>query len=118
MPLPQHVQITLTILQRSVHFIASTQRAAALGAMRVLHRGLPALQGAGGPAGGPAGGALLPLAHRAWGPLAARFRSSDPVLLRAALQLLLTLAALAKDFLTTRTLKLVRVHSTSLRIHT
>ncbi|KOB77641.1 putative tel2-interacting protein 1, partial [Operophtera brumata] len=89
--------VTLTILQRSVHFITSPHRASATLALQVLTRGLPALA--------RRDDELLPLVHAAWAPLVARFHSSEPVVLRRAFDLLVTLAALSKDFIRSRTVK-------------
>ncbi|XP_047531902.1 TELO2-interacting protein 1 homolog [Vanessa atalanta] len=98
---PQHIQVTVTILKRCVHFVPS-QRDTALQALRVLAGGLPALRARPH--------ALLPLAHALWPALAARVRGGAPAELRAALHVLLALSALARDFLRARAVRDVLPH--------
>ncbi|XP_064072641.1 TELO2-interacting protein 1 homolog isoform X2 [Vanessa tameamea] len=98
---PQHIQVTVTILRRCVHFVPS-QRDTALQALRVLAGGLPALRARPH--------ALLPLAHALWPALAARVRGGAPAELRAALHVLLALSALARDFLRARAVRDVLPH--------
>ncbi|XP_049870921.1 TELO2-interacting protein 1 homolog isoform X2 [Pectinophora gossypiella] len=96
-PLPQHIRVTVTILRRSINFITSRRRHESLLALQVVAAGLPILRGYEDE--------LLPLVHQAWAPLVDRFHIEDPVVLRRALSLLVTMAELAKDFIRSRTVK-------------
>ncbi|XP_046967453.1 TELO2-interacting protein 1 homolog isoform X2 [Vanessa cardui] len=93
---PPHIQVTVTILKRCVHFVGSA-RGTALQALRVLAGGLAALRARPH--------ALLPLAHALWPALAARVRGGAAPELRAALPVLLALSALARDFLRARAVR-------------
>ncbi|XP_061705667.1 TELO2-interacting protein 1 homolog [Cydia pomonella] len=93
-PLPRHIVVTRTILRRCLNFLTSKNTEVAILALQVLNEGFPIL------ARYP--DELLPLAHACWAPLAARCAADDAVVLRRALELLVTMAALAKDFLRQR----------------
>lgn len=93
-PLPAHVRVAHLALQRCAHFLLAPADSAHV-ALRALRAGLALL---------PAG-ALLPLAHALWAPLVALVRGAAPSLQRAALDVLLQLAARAKDFLRARAVR-------------
>ncbi|KAL0881922.1 hypothetical protein ABMA27_001681 [Loxostege sticticalis] len=96
-PLPQHISVMITILKRCSNFIASRQRDETILALQVLDSGLPALK--------HYEDELLPLVHVIWGPLVVRFETQEPVVLRRALALLVTMAKLSKDFILSRCVK-------------
>ncbi|XP_063392100.1 TELO2-interacting protein 1 homolog isoform X2 [Cydia fagiglandana] len=93
-PLPRHIVVTRTILKRCLNFLTSKNKEVAILALQVLNEGFPILV--------QYPDELLPLAHVCWAPLAARCAADDAVVLRRALELLVTMAALAKDFLRQR----------------
>ncbi|XP_063540947.1 TELO2-interacting protein 1 homolog [Cydia strobilella] len=94
-PLPRHIVVTQTILKRCLNFLTSKNTEVAILALQILKSGFPIL------VSWP--DSLLPLAHSCWAPLAARCAGAeDAVVLRQALELLVTMAALAKDFLRQR----------------
>ncbi|XP_048006515.1 TELO2-interacting protein 1 homolog isoform X2 [Leguminivora glycinivorella] len=93
-PLPRHIVVTRTILKRCLNFLTSKNTEVAILALQVLNEGFPILE--------KYQDELLPLAHQCWAPLAARCAADDAVVLRRALELLVTMAALAKDFLRQR----------------
>ncbi|RVE41981.1 hypothetical protein evm_013371 [Chilo suppressalis] len=101
-PLPQHVSVTLSIMDRCRVFVSSERRDAASTAMRALSTGLPVLMNYQDE--------LLPLVHRIWAPLAVRFTTYEPVIWRRALDLLVTMATLSKDFIHHRCVKEVMPH--------
>ncbi|KAG6445046.1 hypothetical protein O3G_MSEX003662 [Manduca sexta] len=101
-PLPQHVAVTIAILRRCLHFVSSSSRDNTLLSLQVLERALAVLA--------PHEDHLLPLVHEAWAPLVTRFELSEPPVLKKALQLLVTMAELSKDFIHARTVKEVLPH--------
>ncbi|XP_052754419.1 TELO2-interacting protein 1 homolog isoform X2 [Galleria mellonella] len=96
-PLPQHVTVTVTIINRCIHFISSKSRDEAMLALQIVKEGLQQLRSHEDQ--------LLPLVHRSWAPLVATFAAQDIPCLTQALQLFLTLAELSKDFILSRAVK-------------
>ncbi|CAG9787051.1 unnamed protein product [Diatraea saccharalis] len=101
-PLPEHVSVTSCILKRCVMFVVGQRRAAAALALATLAAGLPVLESYHDE--------LLPLVHQAWGPLAHRLATYEPLVWRRALDLLVTTATLARDFIHNRCVKEVMPH--------
>ncbi|XP_059058577.1 TELO2-interacting protein 1 homolog [Achroia grisella] len=96
-PLPQHIKVTTTIINRCIHFITSRSRDEAILALQVVNTGLRQLQ--------HHQDELLPLVHKCWAPLVASFMAEDIPRVTKALDLLLTLADVSKDFIFSRTVK-------------
>ncbi|XP_073952139.1 LOW QUALITY PROTEIN: telo2 interacting protein 1 [Choristoneura fumiferana] len=94
-PLPRHITVTQTILKRCVNFLSSKSMDEAIMALQILNQGLPVLA--------EYENELLPLVHLTWAPLVATFERAGPAVLRRAFELLVTMAALAKDFIRHRT---------------
>ncbi|XP_022825900.1 TELO2-interacting protein 1 homolog isoform X1 [Spodoptera litura] len=100
-PLPQHIIVTVTILKRCLNYVTSSQRDNSILALQVLTRGLPIL--------GKYDDELLPLVHKSWGPLVSRF-DKEPAIMKRAFDLLVTMAALARDFIRGRAIRDVLPH--------
>ncbi|CAG4970184.1 unnamed protein product [Parnassius apollo] len=100
-PLPRHVTVTVSILKRCINFITSKQRDDAILALKVLSLGLPILK--------HHENELLPLVHLTWAPLCTKV-GAEPAVARAALDLLVTMATLSKDFIRNRAMKDVFPH--------
>ncbi|XP_050680096.1 TELO2-interacting protein 1 homolog [Leptidea sinapis] len=96
-PLPWHVEAAKSIIQRCVHFIHSEKRDVAVFSMQVVGDALPLLEGHDDE--------LLPLVHQLWSPLVERLMADDHVVKRHAIELLVTMAHHAKDFLRARATK-------------
>ncbi|KAJ2947616.1 hypothetical protein O0L34_g17417 [Tuta absoluta] len=101
-PLPQHIRVTVTIIKRCINFVTSPRPLESLLALQLLNTGLPILR--------QYEDELLPLVHQSWSPLVAKFEAPEPVVLRRALDLLVTMADLSKDFIRSRTVKEVLPH--------
>ncbi|CAH2085240.1 unnamed protein product [Euphydryas editha] len=95
-PLPAHARVSLAVLRRCVQF-AGAAPPSAHAALRALGAGLPLLRAHAD--------ALLPLAHALWPALAAQVRAAPPALTRAALDVLVVLAAEARDFIRARAVR-------------
>lgn len=94
-PPPKDVEIAQQIMQVALKHISSKSQTEALAAMETLTWGIAILK--------CHEDALLPLVHQIWAPLALRFNDDNPVVLRNAFQMLITLADSAKDFIHRRT---------------
>ncbi|KPJ04347.1 TEL2-interacting protein 1-like [Papilio xuthus] len=99
-PLPRHVTVTMSILRRTINFMTSPRRDESVLALRVVRSGLVVLQ--------EHEEQLLPLVHAAWSPLNATV--THPPVAMAALDLLVTMATLSKDFIRSRASKDVLPH--------
>ncbi|KPJ13163.1 TEL2-interacting protein 1-like [Papilio machaon] len=99
-PLPRHITVTVSVLRRTINFVTSERRDESVLALRVLRCGLVLLQ--------DHEDQLLPLVHAAWSPLSATV--VQPPVAMAALDLLVTMATLSKDFIRSRASKDVLPH--------
>ncbi|XP_047517372.1 TELO2-interacting protein 1 homolog isoform X2 [Pieris napi] len=114
-PLPKHIEVTITILKRCINFVPAKNRDDAILTLQILTLGLPVIK--------DYEDELLPLVHQTWGPLVTRFEDADTAVLRRALDVLVTLAMLSKDFIRHRTLKEVlpklykQLHTLSIESH-
>ncbi|XP_013142348.1 PREDICTED: TELO2-interacting protein 1 homolog isoform X2 [Papilio polytes] len=99
-PVPRHISVTVSILRRTINFITSPRRDESVVALRVLRCGMLLLQ--------DHEDHLLPLVHAAWSPLVATV--AHPPVAMAALDLLVTMATLSKDFIRSRASKDVLPH--------
>ncbi|XP_075976234.1 telo2 interacting protein 1 isoform X2 [Anticarsia gemmatalis] len=100
-PPPQYVSVTVTILKRCLNYVASSQRDNTILCLQVLNTGLPILR--------EYEDELLPLVHLTWAPLVSLFES-EPVVVRRAFDLLVTMAELSRDFIRSRAVKEVLPH--------
>lgn len=93
--LPKDVQIAKEIMKVSLKHISSRNQLEVLAAMETLTWGVSILK--------RHEDELLPLVHQIWSPLVQRFTDENPVVLRNAFKMLLTLADSAKWFIHRRT---------------
>lgn len=98
-PVARHLSVTAAIVRRCVRGAAGARGAAA--ALRAAGGGLRVLRGSA---------LLLPLVHAAWPPLVHRFEEGDPIIMRWAIELLVTMASVSKDFIRARAIKEVLPH--------
>lgn len=96
-PLPQHIKVTITILKRCINFISSKQREESILALQIFINGFPMLV--------EFEDELLPLVHQSWAPLVGKVEVSDMVVLKKALELLVVMAEVSKDFIRNRAFK-------------
>lgn len=95
---PSHVNMTVSILKRTLHFLPSKDRKSKLLALEVLRNGLEVVRDWEDD--------LLPIVHQIWSPLVNRFlEHKEPLIVNLSFQLLVTMARLSKDFIRTRTTK-------------
>lgn len=95
---PTHINITVAILKRSLHFLPSRNKHRKLLTLEILRDGLEIIR--------DWEDELLPVVHQIWSPLVARFKEyEEPLLVNLSFQLLSVLARLSKDFIRSRTAK-------------
>lgn len=98
--IPELAKLLVLVLKRCLQFLPSQVVDHQFLAIKTLDVGLEALESFTD--------TLLPLVHQTWAPLVGRFEANQPpLIIRTAFQLLQTMARTAKDFLLTRTIKLV-----------
>ncbi|XP_026331468.1 TELO2-interacting protein 1 homolog, partial [Hyposmocoma kahamanoa] len=93
-PLPQHIKVTITVLKRCINFMSSKHREETILALQIFTSGLPILV--------QHEDELLPLVHQSWAPLVSKVEGSDVVVLKKALDLLVVMAGVSKDFIRNR----------------
>jgi hypothetical protein len=96
--LPLYVEMTVSVLDRCVHFLPSKNREQKLLVLAIIQEGLLILE--------RWENELLPIIHAVWSPFVSRFaETSDHLVINRSFSLLCTLAQTAKDFIRSRTLK-------------
>ncbi|XP_054267059.1 TELO2-interacting protein 1 homolog [Macrosteles quadrilineatus] len=99
-PVPPSVQLTVAVLQRTLHFLPSKDEQRQILVMDILREGVEVLASEENQ--------LLPLVHKIWSPLVNRFQAATrPLVIHRAFLLLCTLASNSRDFIRARTLKQV-----------
>lgn len=97
-PPPKHITIAILILQRCVNFIPSKRRTEQLLSLDILNEGLKLLRNNENE--------LLPLVHAIWSPFVVRFEEThEPIVLRRAFVLLITMGEVSKEFVSSRVVK-------------
>lgn len=94
-PPPKNVEIAQQIMKVALKHISSRNQSEVLAAMETLTWGVSILK--------LHEDELLPLVHLIWAPLSRRFTDENPVVLRNAFRMLITLADSAKEFIHRRT---------------
>lgn len=95
---PLHIKITVLILQRSLNFLPSKDRAIKLLVLEILSNALEIIR--------DWEDELLPIVHQIWSPLVQRFKEyNESLIINLSFQLLETLARLSKEFIRMRTSK-------------
>lgn len=95
---PNHVNMTVAILKRTLHFLPSKERRCKLLALEILRYGLEVIR--------DWEDELLPIVHQIWSPLVDRFAEfQEPLIINLSFQLLVVMARLSKDFIRARTIK-------------
>ncbi|XP_069692275.1 TELO2-interacting protein 1 homolog isoform X2 [Periplaneta americana] len=98
--LPLHVELTVSVLKRCLHFLPTRKREQKLLVLSILKEGLHILE--------VWENELLPIVHAIWSPFVNRFaETSDPLVVNRSFALLCVMAQTAKDFIRARTLKQV-----------
>lgn len=93
-----HINLTVAVLSRSLHFLPSKDKTKKLLALDILSNGLEILR--------DFENELLPIVHQIWSPLVQRFKEFDePLIINHSFLLLVTLARLSKEFIRMRTTK-------------
>ncbi|KAJ4443818.1 hypothetical protein ANN_05604 [Periplaneta americana] len=96
--LPLHVELTVSVLKRCLHFLPTRKREQKLLVLSILKEGLHILE--------VWENQLLPIVHAIWSPFVNRFaETSDPLVVNRSFALLCVMAQTAKDFIRARTLK-------------
>lgn len=95
--LPQHIQITLTILKRCIKYLSLKSRLDKCLIIDSLTIGLEIIK--------HIEGELLPMIHSIWLPFVERLKETDTIVLQKCFSLLIVLGRLGKDFLYKRTSK-------------
>lgn len=96
--LPLFVEMTVSVLNRCVHFLPSKNKEQKLLVLDILQEGLLILE--------MWENELLPIVHAIWSPFVSRFaETTDHLVINRSVSLLCTLARTAKDFIRSRTLK-------------
>lgn len=96
-PLPTHVQITKEVAEKCTHFLSHSDTQLRIQALDTLRLSLIPLNSQED--------VLLPLAHKIWPCLVKRLLQDEPLVLLRAFQMLVSLAALCKDFIRQRVCK-------------
>ncbi|CAJ0922998.1 unnamed protein product [Ranitomeya imitator] len=96
-PLPIHVQITKEVAEKCTHFLSHSDTQLRIQALDTLRLALIPLHSQEN--------VLLPLAHKIWPCLVKRLLQDEPLVLLRAFQMLVSLAALCKDFIRQRVCK-------------
>ncbi|XP_056405718.1 TELO2-interacting protein 1 homolog isoform X2 [Hyla sarda] len=96
-PLPTHVQIAKEVAEKSTHFLSHSDTQLRIQAVDTLRLSLIPLHSHSD--------VLLPLAHKIWPCLVKRLLRDEPLVLLRAFQMLVSLAALCKDFIRQRVCK-------------
>ncbi|KAM4032935.1 TELO2-interacting protein 1 homolog [Anomaloglossus baeobatrachus] len=96
-PLPTHVQITKEVAEKCTHFLSHGDTQIRIQALEILRLCLIPLHSQED--------VLLPLAHKIWPCLVKRLLQDEPLVLLWAFQMLVSLAALCKDFIRQRVCK-------------
>ncbi|XP_069608381.1 TELO2-interacting protein 1 homolog [Ranitomeya imitator] len=96
-PLPIHVQITKEVAEKCTHFLSHSDTQLRIQALDTLRVALIPLHSQEN--------VLLPLAHKIWPCLVKRLLQDEPLVLLRAFQMLVSLAALCKDFIRQRVCK-------------
>ncbi|CAK1541267.1 unnamed protein product [Leptosia nina] len=96
-PLPKHIEVTIMILKRCINFISTEKMDDAIMTLEILNLGFPLLR--------DFENELLPLVHLCWAPLVTRFEDSNTTIVKGAIDLVVTLATLSKEFIMHRTVK-------------
>ncbi|XP_052866264.1 TELO2-interacting protein 1 homolog [Anopheles cruzii] len=94
--IPSHLQLVLRILSVNFKFVASSNEAERIVALSTINEGIHIVH--------RHENQLLPLVHNIWFNLTERFTDKSPAVLSNALDLLVTLAKLAKDFIRKRSI--------------
>lgn len=98
--LPLHVELTVSVLKRCLHFLPTRKREQKILVLSILKEGLLILEAWENE--------LLPIVHEIWSPFVNRFAEiSDPLVVNRSFSLLCVMAQTAKDFIRARTLKQV-----------
>lgn len=92
---PQHIQITLTILRRCIKYLSLKSRMDKCLVIDSLAIGLEIIR--------HIDGELLPMIHQIWLPFVERLKETDTIVLQKCFSLLIVLGRLGKDFLYKRT---------------
>ncbi|KAF6204097.1 hypothetical protein GE061_002437 [Apolygus lucorum] len=96
--IPDHIRLTVDILQRSLHFLPSKDTSRQIQVLQILEKGVLVLA--------KWKEQLLPMVHKIWSPLVQRFSpQSNPLIVHRAFLVLRTLAMTSKDFIRNRTSK-------------
>ncbi|XP_050436981.1 TELO2-interacting protein 1 homolog [Adelges cooleyi] len=96
-PLPPYIEMVVSIMKRVLHFLPLQHHFLPL---QILNEGLKVISSYENQ--------LLPMVHKIWSPLCTKFSvKSDDLIFREAFNLLNTMAIFAKDFIKSRSLKLV-----------
>lgn len=95
---PTHINMTVAVLKRTLHFLPSKDRRCKLLALEVLRNGLEVIR--------DWEDELLPIVHQIWSPLVDRFlEHKEQLIVNLSFQLLVAMARLSKDFIRARTAK-------------
>lgn len=97
--LPQHIQMTLIILNRCIKYISTRNKMDKCLAIDSIRIGIEIIQSFENE--------LLPMVHAIWTPFVERFLEQDVVVLRKCFNLLIVLGRVANDFIYKRVKKLV-----------